>query len=301
MRRSSLPAIAAASLLGALVGLVPGTAHATYLSACGNIDIDLSGGNSCQFETSGGCTAQCTPVNVDATCAAQLETSCTSDGCSAMIDASCSTTCEGNCETSCMANQGSFSCSGSCEADCSGHCMAQCSSDAHQDECTASCQQSCGANCNASCTGTTPSVSCMTQCQSSCQGSCQAQANLSCNINCQEMGYASCQTTVTGGCSGQCMLPTGALFCNGQYVDLDGVDLTACQAQLASLLNVNISLTGSATCSGGNCAGSASASCGQIAPGAVPPLTEGVFALGLGVAVVGVVRRRVRKSKQSQS
>ena len=296
MRRSSLPALAAASFLGALVGLAPSTAHATYLSACGNIDIDLTGSETCQFETAGGCTTACTPVSVQASCAAQGEVSC-GGTCKASVNVMCTSSCQASCSTKCTANQGSFSCSGSCEDDCSGHCSAQCSSDANQSECTASCQQTCGAHCNAQCSGTGPSVSCDTQCQDSCQGSCTAQANFGCDIMCQENLSVMCTSNVQGGCNTQCSSLTGSLFCNGQYVDLDGVDLQACEAQLTSLLNVNVSA--SAACSGGSCSGAASASCGQIAPGATPPVGESLFAIGLGVGVFGAFRRRTRKSKSA--
>jgi len=296
MRRSSLPAIAAASLLGVLVAFAPGIANATYLPACGNIDIDLTGNETCSFSTSGGCTTQCTPVSVQASCAAQGETTC-SGGCMGSVDAMCTSTCSGNCMTQCSANPGSFNCSGSCETDCQGHCQAQCSSDANQSDCTASCQQTCGSHCNAQCSGTPPSASCQTQCQASCSGSCTAQANFSCDIMCQENYSVMCSTTVQGGCNTQCSAITGALFCNGEYVDLDNVNLQACEAQLSSLLNVNVSVSGSGSCSGGNCSGAASSSCGQIAPGAMPPVSESLFAVGLGVGVIGAFRRRARKSQ----
>jgi hypothetical protein len=286
-------AAVAASMFGALVAFFPGTAHATYLSDCGNID--LSGNESCTFETSGGCTAQCTPVNLQVSCSASLEASC-SGGCTGSVEASCTSSCSGSCMTNCSANPGSFNCSGSCEADCSGHCQAQCASDANQSECTSSCQETCGAHCNASCQGTPPSATCDTQCQASCQGSCQAQANFSCDISCQEMGYAMCESNLQGGCTGQCSEPQGALFCNGQYVSVDPSQLQQCESQLQSLLNIQVSA--SAACSGNTCSGQAAASCGQIAPGAIP-MSEGFLAVGLGVGLVGAVRRRVRKGKKA--
>jgi hypothetical protein len=288
--RSTFFAAVAASTMGALVAFLPATAHATVLSACGNID--LSGDETCTFETSGGCQAQCTPVNVDVSCSAQLEASC-SGGCTGSIDANCSATCVSSCTGGCSA--GNFSCSGSCEADCSGHCQSQCSSDAHQDECTASCKETCGAHCDASCSGQPPSCTPVT-CQAACQGSCQAQANFSCDITCQEMGYASCQSTVTGGCNAQCSQPQGALFCNGQYVNVDATQLQDCENQLQSLLNIQVSAA--ASCSGSTCTGQAAASCGQIAPGAMP-MSEGFLAVGLGAGIIGAVRRRVKKAKKA--
>jgi hypothetical protein len=283
--RPSFFAVVAPAMLGALVAFSPATAHATVLSDCGNID--LSGNESCSFMTSGGCTSQCTPVNVDVSCAGQLETMC-GGTCNGTIDTSCTSTCTSSCTATCMANPGSFSCSGSCEADCSGHCQSQCSSDANQDECTASCKETCGANCNTHCTSTAPSADCTDQCTASCTGSCQAQANFTCDISCQEMGYASCQSMVTGGCMTQCQQPQGALFCNGQFVNVDTSQLAACEEQLASELSINVNVSASAT---------GSASCGQIAPGA--PVAGSVFAVGLGLGIAGAVRRRARKSKKA--
>ena len=257
--RSTFFAAVAASTLGALVAFFPATAHATVLTSCGNIDLAADGSVTC----------------------------------TGTIDANCSATCVSKCTGGCTA--GSFSCQGSCEGDCNTHCSTQCSSDAHQDECTASCKQTCGASCQGSCSGSPPSCT-PVSCQAACQGSCQAQANFTCDISCQEMGYASCQSNVTGGCNTQCSSPAGALFCNGQFINIDPTQLQACEAQLTAELNITFSASGS--CSGNSCTGQAAASCGQIAPGAVP-MSEGFLAVGLGAGIVGAVRRRVRKAKKA--
>ena len=68
-----------------------------------------------------------------------------------------------------------------------------------------------------------------------------------------------------------------------------------CLSELASALNINVSATGE--CANGTCSGQASASCGQIAPGAMPPMTESVLGIALGVGILGAARRRSRKSK----
>src|SRR3984957_9574407 len=114
--RPSFFAVAAASMLGALVAFFPGTAHAVVLSDCGNID--LSGNESCTLETSGGCTADCTPGNFELQCSADLEASC-SGMCNATINASCTSSCVSSCTGGCTS--GSFSCEGSCDTDCNGH------------------------------------------------------------------------------------------------------------------------------------------------------------------------------------
>lgn len=105
----------------------------------------------------------------------------------------------------------------------------------------------------------------------------------------------TCEANYTGGCNTDC---TGgvALFCNGQYVHI--TDLQACEAQLTSMLSINVSVSATGSCSGGNCSSQAAASCGQIAPGAVP-MSEGFLAIGLGAGIVGAVRRRNRKAKKA--
>src|SRR5579863_892705 len=114
--RPSLLAVAAASVLGALVAFTPGSAQAKVLSNCGNIDLDS--GATCTFETSGGCTADCTPLKFQLSCSAQLEASC-SGSCNATVDVNCSTSCEASCTGSCT--PGSVDCEGYCDTDCSGH------------------------------------------------------------------------------------------------------------------------------------------------------------------------------------
>ena len=108
---------------------------------------------------------------------------------------------------------------------------------------------------------------------------------------------------VQGGCTAECSNPDGALFCNGQFVNIDTTNLAqldACVNQLNADFGLSLSLsaTGSSLCDGGTCSasGSASASCGQIAPGA--PAAGSICAVGLGLGIAGAVRRRVRKSKK---
>lgn len=121
-------------------------------------------------------------------------------------------------------------------------------------------------------------------------------------MQCQESGYANCEANYTGGCQTQCSLPTGALYCNingtgWQYINVNTTNLQACLTELSSTLNINIDASAAGSCNGGSCSGTASASCGQIAPGAVPPLTESVLGLGIGLGIAGAIRRRTRRSK----
>jgi len=285
-------AAVAASMFGALVAFYPGTAHAIILSDCGGVDLDS--GTTCSLAATADCSTQCTAPNFQLQCSADLEASC-SGGCMGSIDANCSATCVSSCTGGCTS--GNFSCEGSCDTDCNGHCSGHCQSDPGDGgggatACEASCKETCDSSCSGSCSGTPPMCTPVT-CQAECQGSCQAQANFNCQVNCQESGTVTCEANYTGGCNTDCSGGV-ALFCNGQYVHI--TNLQACEAQLTSLLNINVSA--SAACSSGSCTGQAAASCGQIAPGAMP-MSEGFLAVGLGAGILGAVRRRIRKAKKA--
>jgi MYXO-CTERM domain-containing protein len=112
---------------------------------------------------------------------------------------------------------------------------------------------------------------------------------------CQANGYADCQTRIQGGCQAQCQQPSGALFCNGNYIDVS--DLQQCEADLAATFNIHATATGncSSNANGSSCQGKASVSCGQIAPGSVPPVSPLLLGVGVIAAAAGVVRRRRAK------
>jgi hypothetical protein len=287
------PSIFAFAFLSALVALTPRSASADVISSCGNISVSSTA--MCHLETSGGCTAQCTPVSFEASCAANLETTCTGQ-CTASADVMCMGSCNVTaCEASCMANPGTFTCQGQCEADCDGNCQGSCMSNGNQSQCQASCKASCGAHCNTSCTGTPPMATCMAQCQASCTGSCAGQANLTCDETCQSTGYASCESMLMGGCQTQCMTLKGALFCDGQFIDASNVD--QCMSDLKALLNITVTASSSGSCSGNMCSGQAqaAASCDVSQPGE-PPISGGLFAAAFGV-FAGIWVRRLRGSR----
>ena len=296
VRWSSLVAAA----LAAVGVLFAGSARADVLSACGDA-VESAGQVDCKVETMGGCTADCQPVNFEVACSAQLNAMC-SGMCTATATASCTGSCMGSCTGSCSGNPGSFSCQGSCETSCEGNCsascMGQCMSSGNMSDCmgqcSASCKESCGTNCNAQCMATPPSATCDAKCQASCQGSCNAQANLNCYVNCEGSASASCQSMLSGGCQAQCTAPSGAVFCNGQWINAS--DVQSCVNQIESLFNVTVSGSASAGCEGGTCTaeaqGQASASC-DMSPNA-PPISGGLLCLGLGGLAAGIMRRRIR-------
>lgn len=285
-----LLAVVAPVVVAAFVTLTAGTARADFLPDCGNLDLTSTA--SCQLQTSGGCTASCTPINFTAQCSATVEAMC-SGGCTGGVDVSCTGSCTGSCMASCTGNPGGFNCQASCDADAMASCSGQCASSNDMTTCTAQCQASISARCNASCSVTPPMVDCMAGCQAACQGSCTAQSNLSCDLSCQAKLYAGCTSMLTGGCTANCMAPMGALFCNGQFVDVDQNALAACENELSSLINVQVS--GEASCSGDECMAMAkgSISCAVASPGLVGTSVPLVgIGLALAMAALVIARRR---------
>jgi len=89
-------------------------------------------------------------------------------------------------------------------------------------------------------------------------------------VDCQAKGFVECETSLTGGCQAACSKPEGALFCDGQYVDV-GDQLDACIADLKSLLQIEVKgyAYGDAECRGNTCTaeGEAGFSCAQAGAG----------------------------------
>jgi MYXO-CTERM domain-containing protein len=286
MRLVSSILISAVSAVGALVAF-QGVAHAG-LESCGNIQVSADA--QCKVETMGGCTAQCTPISFQGACSASLETSCNGT-CNVMVDVSCQDSCVTDCSGTCTANPGSLDCSANCKGTCEADCTGKCSASANQAECEGSCKSCCGGHCDAQCTGTPPSATCDAKCSASCQGSCSGKANLDCQISCQSKGYASCEGNLMGGCTAQCTQPSGALFCDGQYVDT-GNNLQNCIDALNAILKIKVTASGEASCDGGVCqaSGMASASC-AASPGEAP-LSGGFLFAGLGLAAIAARRSK---------
>jgi hypothetical protein len=240
--------------------------------ACNNIALVLNSESTCQYIVSG-CTANCTPPNLVAACSGE---------CTAAPDVSCTGGCESDCEAKCMVDPPTFDCTGSCEEGCTADCMDNCAGDT---ACQNDCGNTCTNQCEYSCTGTPGTADCTAKCQTSCNASCTVEAN----INCHEM----CSVSLEGGCNVACSQPTGALFCDGQYVDLTN-DPAACLAYLAAQgfsVNVNCSLNASgSTCNLSNGLGCSAASPGV---GSRDPLgVAGIAGMMIGLGLVASRRRR---------
>lgn len=290
-RIRSVVAFSAVALTGGLFFFTPRTAHAG-LESCGNINVRAEA--QCKVEVEGGCTAQCTPVKFEAACAGKLEAQC-SGTCKATAEVSCNTSCTGSCKGSCEANPGSFDCSGSCQASCSADCSGKCASSGNKTECEASCKATCSGSCDAKCEGTPPSATCEAKCSASCEGSCTGKANIDCQVDCQAKGYVDCKASLEGGCKAKCTEPSGALFCDGQYVDT-GNNLQNCVDALNAYLKVKVTASGSAECVGNSCEaeGKATATCGST-PGDAS--NNGLWMFG-ALGVVGAVAARRRLAKR---
>ena len=271
--------------------LTPRLAHAG-LEACNNINVSASA--KCEVVTSGGCTAQCTPVRFEAACAAKLTASCDGE-CTAQVDVSCKGSCEGSCKGQCDASPGSFDCQANCDATCGADCTAECSGNASgtsaSGSCKAKCEANCGAKCSAQCSGTPPSATCEGKCQASCDGSCKGKATARCQIDCQAKLEGGCKAELEGGCKAKCEQPEGALFCDGQYVDT-GNNLQQCIDALKATYNIEVSGSASGQCSGNQCAGEAQGGVSCTSSPRTPPLLPGlaVFAM-IGAAIARKARR----------
>lgn len=242
MIRNTLSMFIGASALAA-VSLFSLDAQAGGLDACGNIFIDA--GANCELLFDGGCEAQCQPPAFTAACAAEGSIMCGGQ-CNVEADVACTTDCQGACELECEVDPATFDCRASCEGNCSADCSAQCNGSADRSECEASCQSTCSAECKGSCTLEPGEADCVAQCQSCCTGECRAEINMDCQIGCQSDLYVDCKASFEGGCEAQCSAPEGAIFCDGQFIEVSNI--AACVAALSELLNTEIS--GEASASG---------------------------------------------------
>lgn len=239
---------------------------------CGKFD--FTSGIECRIEVQGGCEAECTPVNFEVAC---------SGSCTASASVECTGSCQAECNAEC--NPAKLDCEAGCNLDCEARCNAECA----LDDCSAECAATCGAECEASCTGSAPT--CEGACQASCQGSCSAEANINCDVDC----YADLE----GGCLVQCEEPSGALFCNGQYVAASDVDACIQYIQDNWDGTVDASARGTVTCDLSGCESTGDAKiawCSISNAGAAAGSTgvAAAAALALGAALA----RRRRSSKK---
>jgi MYXO-CTERM domain-containing protein len=260
--------LSVSSALFALFAALPASAQE---NPCGKFD--FSNGISCRIEVKGGCEAKCTPLSFEAAC----QGSCTAD-----VNVSCTGDCEVQCNAQC--DPGKLDCSAGCDAECESRCNAECT----LDDCSEECAASCHSDCSASCTGT--AATCEANCNECCHGACSATANINCDV--------SCYADLKGGCDVQCQDPSGALFCNDQYVAAGDID--ACITYIQDNYNgeVNVEARGEVTCDLNGCLSSTDTKLGYCSVSNIGALAGGTGGVAAAALALGAALARRRRSSK---
>lgn len=248
--RRTIPVVLGAA--AACAAFMASSSAQAGIAACGNIHVEASA--ECKMEGGIECEARCTPVSLEASCAAELHAQCEGE-CNASLEVECTDTCLPSCSGRCEVDPGAFDCRAECQGDCEGSCQGTCG----DSECEASCVATCSGECEASCDVDLPEADCDAQCEACCGGFCTAEANIDCQVSCQAAGYAECKAEIEGGCKADCQTEEGALFCDGQYVDHGG-KLEECVDALRELFDIEVEGYARGECSNGKCEGEAGGS-----------------------------------------
>jgi hypothetical protein len=262
------------SLLFALMtgfGLAESVAQAADSGAanpCGRFD--FQSGISCQIKVSGGCSADCSPLNFEAAC---------TGGCSGTATTMCVDDCGIQCVAMC--DPAALDCFAGCHGECDEPTVTECKQKHPNDDCAATAKAQCDVHCKDSCA--IPPSDCSEHCNKCCTGSCTTQVNFDCDF--------SCFVDVQGGCDVQCQKPEGAIFCNGQYVHAS--DVEACIAYLAQQgISVDASARGSLTCDLAGCHEAGSTSTKGCSASAARTGAGGMGAIAVVLAALLASRRR---------
>lgn len=269
--------LACAGALAAAVLLSP-EAQAGGLDACG--DVFVAGDAECEVLVEGGCKAECEPFAFNASCAAEGSLEC-SGGCNIEAEVECTGSCQASCEAECEVDPGAFDCRASCEGNCASNCQAQCAGSEDGAECRASCEATCSFECGAACDIDAPQADCVAQCEGCCGGECRAEINMGCQLDCQADFYVDCKADLQGGCEAQCEAPEGALFCDGQFIEVSASAFDNCVAALQDILDIDVSFEAEASAS-------ASLSCAVEDE----PARGGAAWMGLGLICLAALRLR---------
>lgn len=268
-------------LVASVVATIPlllatGAAQAQE-TPCGKFDFFGDATLECKIQVEGGCKADCTPLKLEA-------------GCYGNCTATADQTCVGSCGASCIAqcDPASLDCFVGCHDECDEPTKQACLSKTPEADCVNVAVAQCDIHCKDSCK-VEPS-NCDDHCNLCCTGGCTTQINYDCDYGC----FADLQ----GGCEVQCDAPSGALFCNGQYIGADDVD--ACINYLAEQgVTVDVSARGSVTCDLSGCDGEGTAAAGLCAASNVGLGTAGAGGFGLLLVGLGVgAARRRRKARR---
>lgn len=263
----------AAAVATVAIGLSSNIAAAADNGPCGNFD--FSAGISCKIEVEGGCAAQCTPLKFEAGCKGGCTTSPT-------------TTCTGSCGEQCIleCDPSKLDCFQGCHDECDQPTIDQCKIDHPDADCVTLAKATCDNHCEDACQ--VPDTTCSEHCKTCCSGGCSAQINFDCDFSC----FAELQ----GGCDVQCSEPSGAIFCNGQYVHAS--DVKECITYLATKgIDVDASAQGSVACGVDGCDGIGDVKLPTAGCSTSPTTGAGMGfgALALMGLAVGLVERRRRR------
>jgi hypothetical protein len=290
-----LLSIAAAGLL--LV--VPSVAHAS-LDACGGVYLSLDA--QCEFVQKETCTTRCEDVAMETSCAAKLYGGCEVE-CTATAEVTCIETCGPSCAPTCETQATTPDAEppnarGLCMSSCQQDCTDDCADSPNQGECRSSCAHTCGDICEKRC-DEEPAVECEPTCTVACAGSCEAQASSSCQVTCQAEQFTVCKTELVQHCEEECETTGGALYCDGQFLNV--TELQACADQLHAELAIDVSVEidvevecTSSECevdSGGKAEGDAEGGCFSTID---PRGGLGGTLMALGIVGLHLVRRRRR-------
>jgi len=243
--------------------------------ACEKFDSFLTGNIECHVEVKGGCEVDCSSLKFEAGC---------SGGCTATGTTMCTDTCGTKCVAEC--DPAALDCYAGCHAECDAPATAECKTKEPGADCVAEGKAHCDMHCDSACQ--VPDTNCSEHCTACCTGTCDTQINYDCDFNC----FAD----LSGGCTADCEAPSGALFCNGQYIGVD--DVEGCITELAAKgINVDVSARGEVKCDLTGCNGNGSGSAGfcSYSPGTADVALGGAGALLLGMAGALTLRRRRNK------
>jgi hypothetical protein len=181
-----------------------------------------------------------------------------------------------------MCNPQALDCFKGCHDECDAPTADKCRQ-MNGDDCGNRAIAQCDTHCKDSCM--VPPNNCQEHCNKCCLGSCNTQINVMCDM--------SCFTNANKDCGIQCDAPTGAIYCNGQYVHAS--DVQACVNYLLTQnIKVDVSARGNVMCDLTGCHGGGSGG----GCSAVPGTPAGIGAWGIcaaAMAATAIARRRRRR------
>jgi MYXO-CTERM domain-containing protein len=220
--------------------VVPATARADHLEACGGVYLEAEAAASCEFVWTEECVERCEPAATEKVCASRLTTTCEAD-CTLSADAACVTTCDESCVPSCTSESEPPNCMGLCMSDCQQDCTTACAASDDEGKCRSSCAQVCSNGCHDECDGE-PATECTPLCETACTGSCDGRANLGCQVACQSDLYTECEDVVVQECRDECETSGGAIFCDGQFL-ATGSDPVPCAEELRDAFGAEVDVS----------------------------------------------------------